>query len=163
MEKIIEPISFLGHLNKNRGIKKYSCYICLNNCDVFFLDKTNIRNADDPIYTIYNRKKNEIVTNKLFKNHFLFKETDINFLIKNYSNYFEIINIKKGDYIIHQGSSYEGIFFVINGMLQLKSNRSYNELSDLNYGILNNLDSNHNKEENINNFNYKKKQISLIN
>ena len=162
VEKIIEPISFLGHLNKNRGIKKYSCYICLNNCDVFILDKTNIRNADDPIYSIYNRKKSEIVTNKLFKNHFLFKETDINFLTKNYSKYFEIINIKKGDYIIHQGSSYEGIFFVINGMLQLKSNRSYNELSDLNYGILNNLHSNHNKEENINNFN-DKKRANLIN
>jgi len=162
VEQIIEPISFLGHLNKNRGIKKYSCYICLNNCDVFYLDKTNIKNADDPIYNIINRKKSDIITNKLFKNHFLFQDTDINFLTKNYSKYFEIINVKKGDFIIHQGSSFEGIFFIINGILQLKSYRSYNELSDLNYGILNNLDSKNHKEEKINNFNDIKK-TNIIN
>ena len=157
VEKILEPISFLGHLNKNRGIKKYCCYICLNNSDVFILDKENIKNRDNPIYNIINRKKSILVTEKLFKNNFLFKDTDINFLIKNYSKYFEIKKIKKNDYIIYQGSVYEGIFFVINGMLQLKSNRSYNELSDLNYGVLNNLDSKTKKQENLKDFDNKKK------
>ena len=157
VEKILEPISFLGHLNKNRGIKKYCCYICLNNSDVFILDKENIKNRDNPIYNIINRKKSILVTEKLFKNNFLFKDTDINFLIKNYSKYFEIKKIKKNDYIIYQGSVYEGIFFVINGMLQLKSNRSYNELSDLNYGVLNNLDSKTKKQENLKDFDDKKK------
>ena len=157
VEKILEPISFLGHLNKNRGIKKYCCYICLNNSDVFILDKENIKNRDNPIYNIINRKKSILVTEKLFKNNFLFKDTDINFLIKNYSKYFEIKKIKKNDYIIYQGSVYEGIFFIINGMLQLKSNRSYNELSDLNYGVLNNLDSKTKKQENLKDFDDKKK------
>ena len=157
VEKIMEPISFLGHLNKNRGIKKYCCYICLNNCDVFFLDKENIKSGDDPIYTIINRKKSDIVKEKLFKSHFLFKDTDINFLTKNYSKYFEIKNIKKNDYIIQEGSAYEGIFFVISGMLQLKSNRSYNELSDINYGVLNNLDSKIKKQEHLHDFDEKKK------
>ena len=152
----MEPISFLGHLNKNRGIKKYCCYICLNNCDVFFLDKENIKSGDDPIYTIINRKKSDLVKENLFKSHFLFKDTDINFLTKNYSKYFEIKNIKKNDYIIHEGRAYEGIFFVINGMLQLKSKRSYNELSDLNYGILNNLDSKIKKQEHLHDFDEKK-------
>ena len=42
-------------------------------------------------------------------------------------------------------------------MLQLKSNRSYNELSDLNYGVLNNLDSKTKKQENLKDFDDKKK------
>ena len=162
VDKVIDPISFLGHLNKNRGLKKYCCYICLNNCDVFILDKDNIKNNEHPIYNIINRKKSEIVTNNLFKTHFLFKDTDSNFLSKNYSKYFDIIKISKGDFIIHQGNVYDGIYFVINGMLQLKSNRSYNELSDLNYNILNNIDSKYNKKEHIDNFNDKKK-ASIIN
>jgi hypothetical protein len=162
VEKIIEPISFLGHLNKNRGIKKNCCYICLNNCEVFYLDKDNIKNPEDPIYNIVNKKKSEIITNKLLKTHFLFKDTDLNFLSKNYSKYFEIIKIKKNDFIFYQGSPYEGIYFVINGILQLKSNRSYNELSDLNYVILNNLESKDQKQENLDNYNNKKKS-NIIN
>ena len=162
VEKIIEPVSFLGHLNKTRGIKKYSCYLCLNNCDVFYLDKDIIKNSEDPIYNIINRKKSDLVTEKLFKIHFLFKDTDINFLTKNYSKYLDIIKIKKGDFIIHQGNVYEGIFFIIKGILQLKSNRSYNELSDLNYGILNNLESKNHKQENMDKINSKKK-YNIIN
>ena len=162
VDKIIEPISFLGHLNKNRGIKQYSSYICLNNCDVFYLDKDDIQSGDNPIYNLINRKKSEIITNKLFKNHFLFQDTDITFLSKNYSKYFEIINITKGDFIIYQGNAYEGVYFVLNGMLQLKSNRSYNELNDLNYCILNNIDNKISKKENIHNFNDKKK-ANIIN
>ena len=162
VDKVIEPISFLGHLNKNRGIRKYCCYICLNNCDAFILDKDNIKNIDDPIYSISNRKKSEIVTNNLFKTHYLFKDTDSNFLSKNYSKYFDIIKISKGEFIIHQGSVYEGVYFIINGMLQLKSNRSYNELSDLNYNILNNIDPKNSKKEHLDNYNDKKK-ASIIN
>ena len=153
VDKIMEPISFLGHLNKNRGIKTYSSFICLNHCDVFYLDKDNIKNGDDVIYSYVYRKKSEIITNNLFKNHFLFKDIDISFLLRNYSKYFEIINAKKDDFIIYQGSMYEGVFFIIDGMMQLKSNRSYNELNDLNFYIINNLD----KQDNINNFNIKKK------
>ena len=162
VDKVIEPISFLGHLNKNRGIRKYCCYICLNNCDVFALDKDNIKNTEHPIYNIINRKKSEIVTNNLFKTHFLFKDTDSKFLSKNYSKYFDIIKISKGEFIIHQGNVYEGVYFVINGMLQLKSNRTYNELSDLNYGILNNIDSKNHKKVHIDSFSDKKK-ASIIN
>ena len=162
VDKIIEPISFLGHLNKKRGIKTYCTYICLNHCEVFYLDKDNIKNSEDPIYNIVNKKKSEIIINRLFKTHFLFKDTDLNFLAKNYSKYFEIIKIKKNEFIFYQGSPYEGIYFVINGMLLLKSNRSYNELGDLNIKILNNLESKNQSKENIDNYNDKKKS-NIIN
>ena len=163
VDKILNPISFLGNLNKMRSIKSYSSFICLNNCNVFYLDKTNIKNENEEIYNIINRKKSEKITNILFKNHYIFKDSDIIFLSKNYSKYIEIINCKKGDFIIHQGSAYEGTFFIINGLFQLKSSRSYNELSDLNYSILKNIkDEKNNKQENTNNFTDKGKS-SIIN
>ena len=153
VDKIIEPISFLGHLNKSRGIKTNSSYICLNHCDIFYIEKEKIKKGEDLLFNLIYRKKGDIIINKLFKNHFLFKEIDISFLSKNYSKYFEIINIKKDDFIIHQGNTYEGVYFILDGMLQLKSNRSYNELSDLNYSVMNNLEN----KEKLNNFKDKKK------
>ena len=161
IDQIMEPISFIGHLNKNRGIKNYSLYICLSNCDVFYINKEKI-NGDDPLYYECNLKKSEIITNKLFRTHFLFKDMDISFLSKNYSKYFEIINVSKGDCIIYQGNAYEGVYFIINGMMQLKSNRSYNELTDLNYCTLNNLINKINNKDNFNNFTDKKK-VSIHN
>lgn len=162
IDKIIEPISFLGNLNKNRGIKIFSSFICLNACDVFYLDKSNIERGDEELYNLINRKKSEKITNMLFKNHFLFKDTELNFLSKNYSKYFEIMNISKGNIIIHQGNAYDGVFFVIKGTLELKSLRSYNELTDLNYCILNNFEFkkiNHEKADKFNN----KRKANIIN
>jgi hypothetical protein len=111
VDKIMEPISFLGHLNKSRGIKTNSSYICLNHCDVFYIEKEDINKGDELIYNLIYRKKSETIIDKLFKNHYLFKEIDISFLSKNYSKYFEVINAKKDDYIIHQGNTYEGVYF----------------------------------------------------
>lgn len=162
IDKVIEPISFLGNLNKNRGIKIFSSFICLSNCDIFYIDKTNIKNGEEELYNLINRKKSEKITNILFKNHFLFKDTEINFLSKNYSKYFEIVNISKGNIIIQQGNAYDGVFFVIKGTLELKSLRSYNELTDLNYCILNNIDLKKIDKESENKFNDKKK-ANIIN
>ena len=162
IDKIIEPISFLGNLNKNRGIKIFSSFICLNNCDIFYLDKSNIKPGDDELYNLINRKKSEKITNILFKNHFLFKDTELSFLSKNYSKYFEIMNISKGNFIIQQGNAYDGVFFVIKGSLELKSLRSYNELTDLNYCILSNIDLKKINQEKADKLNDKRK-ANIIN
>jgi len=162
IDKIIEPISFLGNLNKNRGIKIFSSFICLNPCDIFYIDKSNIKPGEDELYNLINRKKSEKITNMLFKNHFLFKDTELTFLSKNYSKYFEIMNISKGSNIIHQGNAYDGVFFVIKGTLELKSLRSYNELTDLNYCILNNINLKKINQEKEDKFNDKRK-ANIIN
>jgi hypothetical protein len=52
VDKIMEPISFLGHLNKSRGIKTNSSYICLNHCDVFYIEKEDINKGDELIYNL---------------------------------------------------------------------------------------------------------------
>ena len=162
IDKIIEPLSFLGNLNKNRGIKIFSSFICLNTCDIFYLDKSIIKAGDEELYNLINRKKSEKITNMLFKNHFLFKDTELTFLSKNYSKYFEVMNISRGNIIIHQGNAYDGVFFVIKGTLELKSLRSYNELTDLKYCILNNIDLKKINQEKSDKFKDKRK-ANIIN
>ena len=60
-----------------------------------------------------------------------------------------VIKIKINEFIFYQGSLYEGIYFVINEMLPLKSNRNYNELDYLNIKILNILESKNQRKENL--------------
>ena len=135
IDKILDPVSFIGNLNKSHGIKNYSAYICLNNCDIFYIDKKET--IDDYIYMNFHINKSDIVSNVLFKKHYLFKDSDINFLEKNYSKFFDIIKIKKGDNLIMQNSVYEGVYFILKGVLELKTKRSYNEINELKYNILN--------------------------
>ena len=137
VDTIIDPISFIGNLNKSHGIKNYSTYICLNNCDIFYVDKTEIK--DEYLFSQINNNVSDLVTHNLFKKHYLFKDVDIKFLERNYSKFFNIIKVKKDENIILQNSVYEGVFFISKGVLELKTKRSYNELNELKYNIMNNF------------------------
>lgn len=135
VDKIIDSISFIGDLNKSHGIKKYSSYICLTNCDVFYIDKTELK--DDIIFNHINSNKSDLITNNLFRKHYIFKDGDINFLQKNYSKFFSMIKIKKGENLILQNSVYDGVYFIGKGVIEIKIKRSYNDLNELKYNILN--------------------------
>ena len=136
LDKVIDSICFVGNLNKNHGIKTYSTYISLNNCDMLYLDKNETKN--DFIFTNFNINKSNIITNDLFKKHYIFKDFDSNFLQKNYSKFFEIIRVKKDENIILQNSVYQGVFFINKGVFELKTKRSYNEVNELKFNIMNN-------------------------
>ena len=139
-DKIMNPISFIGHLTKPKGIKFLSSYVCLNITDIFYINKTEI-DKNSNLFSLFHRKVSENVIQKLFEGHFLFKDTDKNFLIKNYSKYFYVQRYVKGEKLIEQNTPYEGIYFIKNGIFQLKTIRSYNELNDLHFSILHALDS----------------------
>ena len=156
VDKILDSVSFIGNLNKNHGIKNFSLYLSLSNCDVFYLDKSEVK--DDFIFSHYNLSKSNYVTNILFKKHYLFKDTDANFLRKNYAKYFDIIKFKKDENIILQNSVYEGVFIVIKGILELKTKRSYNELNELKFNIMN---SNPNLGNNLDNSKDKKRELLI--
>ena len=139
-DKIMNPISFIGHLTKPKGIKFLSSYVCLNITDIFYINKTEI-DKNSNLFSLFHRKVSENVIQKLFEGHFLFKDTNKNFLIKNYSKYFYVQRYIKGEKLIEQNTPYEGIYFIKNGIFQLKTIRSYNELNDLHFSILHALDS----------------------
>ena len=136
IDTVLDPISFIGDLNKSHGIKTYSTYICLNNCDIFYIDKTEIN--DRVIFSNINNNKSEIITNNLFKKHYIFKDGDINFLKKNYSKFFNIVKVNKDENVILQNSVYDGVYFIMKGIFELKIKRSYNELNELKFNIMNN-------------------------
>ena len=138
-DKIMNPISFIGQLTKPKGIKFLSAYICLNISDIFYIDKTEI-DKNNNLYNLFQRRVSEDVIKKLFEGHFFFKDTDKSFLIKNYSKYFYVQKIEKGQKLIEQNTPYEGIYFINNGSFQITTLRSYNELNDLHFSILHALD-----------------------
>ena len=156
VDKILDSVSFIGNLNKNHGIKNYSLYLSLNNCDVFYLDKSEIK--DDFIFSHYNLSKSDLVTNILFKKHYLFKDIDINFLKKNYAKFFHIVKFKKDENVILQNGVYEGVFIVMKGVLELKTKRSYYELNELKFNIMN---TNANLGNSLDNLRDKKRDLLI--
>ena len=139
-DKIMDPIAFVGQLTKPKGIKFVSSYVCLNICDIFYVNKTLIDDNSN-LFNLFQRIVAENVIEKLFERHFLFKDADKSFLIKNYSKYFFVQKYIKGDKLIQQNTPHEGIFFIKSGIFQLKTFRTYNELNDLHFSILHALDN----------------------
>lgn len=139
-DKILTPISFIGQLTKPKEIRFLSSYICLNNSDIFYIEKSEI-DKNNNLYNLFQRRVSEDVVQKLFKNHFFFKEVDNSFLIKNYSKYFYVLKLEKGQKLIQQNTPYEGIYFIKEGIFQLKTIRSYNELNDLRFSVMHSLDN----------------------
>ena len=140
LDKILKPISFIGQLTKPKGIKLSSAYVCLSSSYVFYINKTEIDSFNN-LYTLFQRKVSEDVIKKLFECHFLFQDSDINFLSKNYSKYFYIKNFIKGQKLIEQNTPISGIFIISKGEFQLKSKRAYHELNELKFKIIQSLNS----------------------
>ena len=134
-DKILKPISFIGQLSQPKGIKSLSTYVCLSSSSVFYINKEKIDKRNN-LYALFQRKVSEDIITNLFEGHFLFQDTDINFLSKNYSKYFYIRNFHKGQQIISQNTPNEGIYFVNKGVFQLKSRRTYHELNELKYKVM---------------------------
>ena len=137
-DKILNPISFIGELTKPKGIKMLSAYVCLSRSSVFYINKTKI-DRNNNLYTLFQRRVSEEVIEKLFEGHFLFQDTDVNFLSKNYSKYFFIKNYIKGQKLIQQNTPNEGIYFINKGVFQLKARRTYHELNELKFKAMQSL------------------------
>ena len=138
-DKYLKPISFIGQLTKPKGIKLLSAYVCLSSSSVFYINKTEIDSFNN-LFTLFQKNVSEDVIKKLFEGHFLFQDTDIDFLSKNYSRYFYIQNYTKGQKLIEQNRPKGGIFFINKGEFQLKTKRTYHELNELKFKIIQSLD-----------------------
>ena len=67
--------------------------MCLSSSSVFYINKEKIDKSNN-LYTLFKRKFSEEIIANLFEG--LFRDTDINFLNKNYTKYFYIRNFHKG-------------------------------------------------------------------
>ena len=139
-KQILEPNSFIGYLFKSKGIKEFSAYICINNADVLYIDKS-LFPPGCRLINIFEKRFNYSLIDNIFKKYIIFENTSIDFLTKNYSNYFRLIPVKKGEKLVIQGSPHEGIFFVNKGEFQLRTIKSYYELQELIFSLRDSLDT----------------------
>ena len=139
-KEILGPNSFIGHLFKSKGIKELSAYICINNTDVLYIDKS-ILPPGCKLINIFEHKMNYPLIENIFKKYIIFENTSIDYLTKNYINYFRIIHIKKGEKLITQNCPHEGIFFINKGGFQLRTKKSYYELQELIFSLRDSLDA----------------------
>lgn len=139
-KKILNPISFIGDLKKPQKMKNYKGYICLSDCFIIYLDK-KILKPYHFIYKLSNMKKNSKTIDNLFKNHFLFKNIDIEYLNNNFGKYLEMTLLKKNDILFKQNEPNKGIYIILKGLFQLTTIQSFNELNNLNFVLLHCLDN----------------------
>ena len=139
-DEILGPNSFLGNLLKIKGIKEFSSYICINNADILYIDKSTIPQGCK-LMNIFDNRLNYSVIDNIIKKNIIFKNTNFDFLIKYYSKYFKLVNISKGQMLIGQGRPHEGIYFINKGVFQLKTEKSYYELQELIFSLRDSLDN----------------------
>ena len=156
-DKILKPLSFIGQLTKPKGIKVLSSYVCLSSSSIFYINKNEI-DITNNLYTLFQRRVSEEVIKKIFEGHFLFQDTDTNFLSKNYSKYFYLKNYIKGQKLMQQNTPNEGIFFINKGKFQLKTRRTLHELDELKFKVMQSLNLDNKKNltnmETVSNKNY---------
>ena len=137
--EILGPNSFIGHLFKSKKIKELSSYICINNSEILYVDKS-VFPLGCRLIKIFEKKFNYSLMKNIIKKFAIFENININYLTKNYSNYFMKINIKKGEKLIIQGTPQEGIYFICKVEFQLRTMKSYYDLQDLIFSLRNSLD-----------------------
>ena len=83
--------------------------------------------------------------------HTLFKEVSIeNFLKYNYFNYFNVLTYKNGQYLFQQGEIRNAIFFINDGIIELYTESSFQNISNF-IDYLKNSKNLNNKNQNKNN------------
>ena len=138
--EILEPISFIGSLNRPHKMKNFKGYLCLSDSFVIYLDKALLQ-KNNSLYKYSNKKRCEVAIEKLFKTHYIFKNINIEFLKTNFGKYLEMHTLKKNDVLFKQNEPHKGIYIITKGSFQLKTYQTYNQLNDLNYILLHSLDN----------------------
>ena len=134
-KKILNPITIIGDLNKPQYAKRLKGYLCIKKNYIIRLDKSILK-PDDKMYQYFGRKRVDEAVEKLFKNHFIFKNIEIDYLSKNFGKYFQKIILKKNDVLFEQDELQKGIYIIVEGLIQLKTFRSYYDMAELNFNLL---------------------------
>jgi CRP-like cAMP-binding protein len=113
-------------------------YICLDNCDIVHINKKAARMRT--LHNLIIEKKRRILSN--LKNNFLI----FNLVNEKYFNneiipFFEYKQFHKGEKIFIQGSTYEGIYLITEGEVEIYLNSSVNEIGNSILNVKNTLNS----------------------
>ena len=137
-KRILNPISFVGDLNRPVPMKNYSGFIALDDCFVVYIDKSKLSPTRQLFKYIYNNKSKYIAEN-LFKEHFLFKNINVDYLNK-FGKYMHIIKLNKDEILFKQDEPHQGVYIIMKGSIQLETYQSYRDLIYLNFLLMHSLD-----------------------
>ena len=139
--KFINNGYFIDTLTEPKHVKELYSYITVKRSKFGCLDKYNIKNLD--YYKTIHSNQKEYLEN-LFKDLFIFQGVNTNFIMDNFSSFFEYKLVKKGDFIIKQDSPHYGIFLIKNGKFEVKTRRTINEIDYIIHSLNHSLDNFHN-------------------
>ena len=139
-EKILNKGEFIGDLSLNEN-NEGNTYICEQKCDIAFINKTETNKSLMYKYILDKYKK---IFLQNFHKFYIFKDllnNNNSFFENNFFPYIIYKKYKKGENIILQNSQYEGVYFIIDGRVQISLFQTFNELSNtlisLQYSIYN--------------------------
>jgi len=115
----------INTLTEPKHIKELYTYITIKRSKIAILDKYKIDNLD--YYKGIHIKQRDLLEN-IIKDLFIFQGIDINFIMNNFSSFFEYKLIKKGEFIIKQDTPHYGIFLIKNGTFNVITNKTINEI-----------------------------------
>lgn len=123
---------YFGYLTKDI-ITEYSSYICVEDCDIGYINKNKIYedsifdHIDLALSKYFNKNKNKF---------YIFKDINLKTFNENYLAFINYKKFKKGDKIILQGSLYEGIYLIKSGEIKISTYSKLNDLTKLMLGLI---------------------------
>ena len=123
---------YFGFLTKDI-ITEYSSYICVEDCDIGYINKNKIyedtifEHIDLALSKYFNKNKNK---------YYIFKDINLKTFNENYLAFINYKKFKKGDKIILQGSLYEGIYLIKSGEIKISTYSKLNDLTKLMLGLI---------------------------
>ena len=138
--KTLEKGDFIGDLSLNEN-NEGNTYISKTDVDIAFINKIDIEKS---LLNKYMQQKYLKIFKENWKNFYIFKDilekSDL-FFLNNIFPFLIYQKYKKGENIIIQNSQYEGIYFILEGEININIFQNLNELSNilisLKYSIFN--------------------------
>ena len=103
-------------------------------CSVIALEDTHLGYIDFDLYHDIVNKYQEIIKDKdakFLKDSFYFKRISLQYFIKNYFSDFAYQELTYGNHILNQKSSFENIYFLKEGVIEVYCNKSVVEIISL--------------------------------
>ena len=127
LSSVISKGDFFGFLNKE-VLSEYSSYICLEDCDLGYINKNRI--VESPIFEQIDKNVSEHFSKNKNK-YYIFKEINDKLFQDKYSIFMNYKKYKKGDKIFLQGSLNEGIYIIKDGEIKINAYSKINDLTKL--------------------------------
>ena len=127
----------IGTLNKQLSSDN-STYICINNCDIVYLNKDESKSKLTKLYNLILDKKRKILS-KIKNNYYIFSRISSSFFYEELLPHFEYKQYHQGDKIFMQDSIYDGIYLLQHGQINIYLTSSVNEIGNYIFNVKNTL------------------------